>query len=196
MQTTYLLLLVLLASATLVMSVATSTYSFTFEIALTGPIGACSNADLEIVARRLTRLVGLTINLYLSNQGYTGEVTNVTLTTLGNARFLGEANNDEATAKDVVVEDQIDDVEVRQVLALFTWKTGGAAICRLCPPLDADARRELRGLQTSTTISKSKISAFLNARITSPTQNIIKRLNTTDKCNESDDDWNSTFAWT
>ncbi|KAI2501299.1 hypothetical protein MHU86_13162 [Fragilaria crotonensis] len=198
MRITYLLLQVLLASVTLVMSVDTSTYGFTFELAMTGPEGACSDTDLDTVATKLTNQVGFTINLFFSSQGYPGQVTNITLAPRGKARLLGEADNYEATAMDAFVdEQQSNDEGLRELLALYTWKTGGAAICRLCPPLDADARRVLRRLQTSRTVSKSKISDFLNSRITTPTQFLIKRLNTTNTaCNESYEEWTTTFSWT
>lgn len=197
MQITYLLLLVLLTSVTLVASVDTSTYSFTFEIAMTGPVGVCPNAALRTVATRLTKNVGLNINQYLYNQGYTGQVTNLTLTPQGSVRFLGETGNYESISLDSFVDEQSNDAEVRKLLALYTWKTGGAAICRLCPPLDADARRVLRRLQTSTTVSKAKISAYVNARITGPNQNLIQKVNTTTTtCNPSYEEWTSTFSWT
>lgn len=197
MQTTYLLLLVLLGSVSLVLSDDTSTYSFNFEIAMTGPERTCSNADLTTVATKLTRQVGFIINLYLSSQGFAGQVTNVTLAPPRKGRFLDEVHDFDDIAMDTFVDEHVDYEEVRKLRALFTWKTGAAAICRLCPPLSADARRALRSLESSSTISKAKLGAFLNARITSPTQAFIKWLdNMSDKCKESYDEWTSTFDWT
>lgn len=149
------------------------------------------------MATRLTRQVGFTIDLFLASQGYSGQVANVTLTPPGKDRFLSQADNSEAIAMDAFADEHIDNEEVRKLVALFTWKMGAAAICRFCPPLSSDARRALRGLESSPTISKFKLSTFLNARITTPTQVLIKWLDTTsDTCNESYDEWTSTFAWT
>jgi hypothetical protein len=214
MQITNFLLLILLACVALVTSVSTSTYSFTFEIAMTGPEGTCTSDDLDDAARRLTKVVGYIMNLYLASEGILGQVTNVVVTQGSWWRFLGEVSNYEATsAMDALDGKQSDNAPVRNLAAMFTWKTGGAAICRLCPPAMADARRERRGLlrsswkswssssspsqNTSEAISKEKISTYMNTKITDPTQIIIKRLPLANSsCTGSYELWTSKFSWT
>lgn len=194
MKITSLFLLILLASLAIVTSVASSTYNFSFEIVITGPEGMCSESNILVVGKKLTFQVGLILNQYFTNNGLPGNVANITLTSDPIVRFLGEANAHAAV--DAFVDEPIDDARERKLA--YIWRGYATAVCRLCLPSDADARRTLRGLQTVnlTVIPKEKIDVWMNSKITPPTQNHIQELNfATAKCRNSSPQWSSVFKW-
>ena len=195
MKITSLFVLILLTALTPVTSVTTSTYPFSFQISISGPDGVCTVSNIRAVARKLTIQVGMIINQYLSNNGMPGDVSNITITSGSNVRFLGEGNADWAV--DALLDEEIDDTGVRKLL--FKWNAIGAGVCRLCLPQNSvDARRTLRRLQAPppTVLPKAKISAYLNERIEAPTRKHIVNLeNATNTCRDSSPQWSSVFTW-